>query len=155
MSKMESGLPRRRIPKPIRWFALSYIAFAVAALTNNLMLIDGFRAELSSAIGSEAPAWLGYAGFAIRFAARLVLAWFVVHNASKVACWLIVVWGLAWLKDVPVGFAALIDGEYTWLPWLAIISLQLFAIACLFHPRARLWFKGKGKLPEDIRAAFD
>ena len=149
MSERSATRGTRTTPSAIALFGAFYFAFALAALANNISMMNAFLGDLSSGLGSTAPNWLGYLGFGARLGVRLLLAWFILFRASNVARWLIVAIALPWAWQALDGLPALLRGDMSWLPWFGVLTLQLVALGFLFTPQARNWIVSKGRTIAD------
>ena len=151
MTMLIASRDLKRLPRAILGFGLAYVAFAFVAFANNLSMIDGFQSQLSTALGSEAPVWLGYTGFGMRLIGRLLLAWFIVVRTSEIARLLVFFFALPWAWQIPSGLTGLLESDTAWLPWLTALILQFLALGCLLVSQARQWFARKGRtLANDI-----
>jgi hypothetical protein len=154
MKRLRTIIPTD-MPRSIVLFALTYLGFAICALINNLILIDGLLRELVVQLGRDIPAFFGVLIFGVRFVFRLLLLWLVVWRVNNVARWFVCVLSLPWVYEAPSAIEHLRLGDGTWLPWLATFVFLAASVACLFVRDTRLWFDRKGHTIANDRSVFD
>lgn len=143
----------RRRPLSIRLFAACFL------LSGLIAFVDGLRnwQDLAVLMQVHVPemAW-SWDEMVVLLSARLsialipvLLVWFM---ASRFAQWLVTIMALGKLFNLPDAIALLRAGAPLDAAWGSSLVLSLVAVAMLFTPASREWFRTKG---EDRVAVFN
>jgi hypothetical protein len=143
-----------KAPRPIVLFAVAYGLLVLVTLGHGMIAVDSLRAEMpeyAAILGAAfAPIMLGF-----RFLLATWLGWLIVRRASNVAKWFVVVLIAAKLRSVADAWTGLQTGNVNSVLWTVGTLLGLFAVACLFAPASRFWFRTKGRSIEADAAVFE
>lgn len=136
-------------PRAIRLFAILVFAEALLAYVYGMRDLDRAVSDLASRIpGLSFDHDIAIVLLSARFSIALIpiaLIWFLRANFAR---WFVAIITLARLSSLPAMIALLKAGGSISSYWLASHVLAFFALACLFTPSARRWFRR-----EDIDAA--
>ena len=145
------------MPKSIRWFVASYTSYAVVSLLNSIRLFESVRDQIAPHVQLERPPSDTFVAAMVvaRFLVPVILGYFVVARANKIARWAVVLLVGPWLPQTRGVLDSFLAGEMKTLPWTLAFLSYLFAITCLFRKDAREWFRYKGRVAADDRQAFE
>ena len=143
----------RRRPLSIRLFAAFFLSSALIAFVDGLR--DWEKLALLMQVHVPEMAWTWDAVvvlLSVRLSIALIpvaLVWFL---ASRFAQWLVTIMALGKLFNLPDAIALVRAGAPLDAAWAASLVLSLVAVALLFTPASREWFRTKG---EDRVAVFN
>ena len=140
-------------PRSIRWFELLFLAsFLLTLVTTALIwpaLLDQAAAQAGAAnLGEGTLSVIAGVGVAIVSAIMLLLWYFVARRGSSVAKWVLVAFTGYNLYSLVGSVQA--GAPMTTTPGLvsgAALLLQVVAVALLFMPDARDWFRVEAEEP--------
>jgi peptidoglycan/LPS O-acetylase OafA/YrhL len=137
-------------PFSIRWFDRLFLASTALGVLSTLATWDDV-----TALEPNDPAWLEYTTIAVfiaMFGLLLVLWSLIVRNRSNAAKWILTVLTLASLPVYAMPDTWIDDGPTVWIMVEAFsVVLSIVALAGLFTPSARRWFRRE---PENLADTF-
>jgi hypothetical protein len=138
-------------PRPINLFALAYLIYGCVMLTHGILMGDRLGLRAVEVLGDWAlPVILGS-----RLAIVLLLAWGVYFKASKVAKWLIVLQIVSLLLRLAQGWGGVAEGNVGAIVWTVGFVAGVTAVALLFLPASRDWFRAKGRPVKPLASIFE
>jgi lysylphosphatidylglycerol synthetase-like protein (DUF2156 family) len=143
-------------PRSISLFATFFVTQAAMSALHNVVSPESTRAQLD--VTFHSGAWSD-AVFAlilgIRIAIVAMLAWFVWSRASKVAKWIAIVFAVGRLAQLRDAWTGLQHANPNSIAWTVELLVGLLAVACLFTPESREWFRTKGRPAESYASIFE
>lgn len=142
-----------RGPRPwaIRLFAVTFAVAGLLAFVDGMRDIPGQASYLQQrapefAIDSDTVIVL----LSIRLTIALIPIGLVWFGAARFARWLVALFAIAKLVNVPAALELIRRDEAISPWWAASVALSLAGAALLFTPSAGRWFAGKGARAADV-----
>ena len=143
-------------PRSITLFAILFVTQAAMGTIHNIASPESMRAQIEASFQSGYQTNGVFAVIlGIRLAIAGLLAWLVWARANNVAKWIAIVFAFGRIAQVRDAWSGLQHGHANSIAWTAELLVGLLAVACLFTPKSRDWFRTKGRPVESYVSIFE